>query len=304
MALKGNLKDLNVVEFFQTLYQQNKTGEFIIENPKKIFTVISFHDGKIIDVKTSDKQNSLELFLINKNIISLEDMKKIVHKSKVQLKKITTVLYEENIIPEIIKNRLTDIYFKQIIFDVLLFEEGEFEFVNKEIDIYSCDVYFVHVEQILLEHLRQKDEITLIKTEIDVENVVLTKTGNLNEKLTGNEKEIYNLFGESIDINLLLKSALLVKFDVYKTVRSLVKKNLVTISKKLLIEEERQSIDNLSYFELIRIFIFVTIFISILLVSFYKTKEKFKTIKFSKIKIENINEDFNIENINKFLNEK
>ncbi len=304
MALKGNLKDLNVVEFFQTLYQQNKTGEFIIENPKKIFTVISFHDGKIIDVTTSDKQNSLEMFLINKNIISFEDMKRIITKSKIQLKKITTVLYEENIIPEIIKNRLIDIYFKQIIFDVFLFEEGEFEFVNKEIDIYSCDVYYVHVEQILLEHLRQKDETTLIKNEIDVENVFLTKTGNLNEKLTGNEKEIYNLFTQSIDINLLLKSALLVKFDVYKVIRSLVKKNLITINKKLLIEEERQSIDNLSYFELIRIFIFVTMFISILLVSFYKTKEKFKTVKFSKIKIENINEDFNIENINKFLNEK
>lgn len=304
MALKGNLKDLNVVEFFQTLYQQSKTGEFIIENPKKIFTVISFHDGKIIDVTTSDKQNSLEMFLINKNIISFEDMKRIITKSKIQLKKITTVLYEENIIPEIIKNRLIDIYFKQIIFDVFLFEEGEFEFVNKEIDIYSCDVYFVHVEQILLEHLRQKDETTLIKNEIDVENVFLTKTGNLNEKLTGNEKEIYNLFTQSIDINLLLKSALLVKFDVYKVIRSLVKKNLITINKKLLIEEERQSIDNLSYFELIRIFIFVTMFISILLVSFYKTKEKFKTVKFSKIKIENINEDFNIENINKFLNEK
>ncbi len=304
MALKGNLKDLNVVEFFQTLYQQNKTGEFIIENPKKTFTVISFHDGKIIDVTTSDKQNSLELFLINKNIISLEDMKKIIRKSQIQLKKITTVLYEENIIPENIKNRLIDIYFKQIIFDIFLLEEGEFEFVNKEIDIYNCDVYFIHVEQILLEHLRQKDEITLIKNEIDVENVVLTKTGTLTEKLVGNEKEIYNLFTESIDINLLLKSALLVKFDVYKAVRSLVKKKLISINKKLLIEEEKQSIDNLSYFQLIRIFIFATAFISILLISFYKTKEKFKTIKFSKIKIENLNEDFNIEKLNKFLNEK
>jgi len=311
--LKGKLSDFGIVSIFEMLNQQEKSGILTINSICSGEVNIYFMTGNIIELSYKDKNKNLGVFLVKKQIIQKSILKKVHSKARKEIKSITTVLNEDGYISKDLEELIIDVYYDDALREVLSIKEGDFSF-KPENKNEKQDYRIFYIDQILLEFVRQQDEIRVIKNFIPLSNAKISKLDANLSALNNEEQSLYELINQVDDLEKMRNKILIGYFDYINILVSLAKKKAITVT-NYINEEERLELtasyvddynssllsDKINVFMLaisVSAFIVVTIMISFRGIVLFK-----KDVGFVKdIKVENKESKFFKENYSNIIN--
>ena len=181
---------MQLSELLQWLSLGQKTGTLLIEG-RGVEKRVYFQNGRINSSSSSDQREYLGHFLVSHGYITEEELKmamEVQEESNILLGKILVMI---NAISETDLLRLMRKKAEESIYDVFLWTEGNFEFVDGELPELKMVPLSLDVTGIIMEGLRRWDEWKRIRVEIPDNQIVprIVKPLNL-DTLTEQEKLI------------------------------------------------------------------------------------------------------------------
>ena len=175
MAITGNLRTMQLSELLQWLSMGQKTGTLAIRGvagEKRVY----FQNGRIISSSSTIEREYLGHFLVSYGYITDEELTKameVQEESKILLGKILVMIgaiAEEDLV-ELIRIKACE-----TIYDIFLWPEGAFQFIDGEIPQRPMVPIAIDVTGIVMEGLRRYDEWQRIRHRVpsmkDVPTVV------------------------------------------------------------------------------------------------------------------------------------
>jgi hypothetical protein len=157
MGLSGNLQTMSAGDLLQWLGLAQKTGTLLIRNlnvEKRIF----FDRGKVISSASNDPREYLGQFLMSHGYITERELKKAMEvqdQSRILLGKILVMI---NAIAESDLLRLMRLKAEEEIYDIFLWTEGDFEFLDDELPKMELIPLDVEITGLIMEGTRRVDE--------------------------------------------------------------------------------------------------------------------------------------------------
>jgi uncharacterized protein DUF4388 len=190
VGITGNLNTMRLSELLQWLSLGQKTGTLLIEG-KGIEKRVYFQNGRINSSSSSDQREYLGHFLVSHGYITEEELKmamEVQEESNILLGKILVMI---NAIAETDLLRLMRKKAEESIYDVFLWEAGNFEFLDGELPELKMVPLSLDVTGIIMEGLRRFDQWKRIRVEVPDNQVVprIVKPLNL-DTLSEQEKLI------------------------------------------------------------------------------------------------------------------
>jgi hypothetical protein len=171
LGITGNLKTMQLGELLQWLSLGSKTGALLIDGhgvEKRVY----FQDGRIASTSSSDQREYLGHFLVSHGFITEEELKmamEVQEESQILLGKILVMI---NAIAESDLLRLMKKKAEESIYDIFLWPEGDFEFVEGQTPDQKMVPLSLDVTGIIMEGTRRYDEWQLIRQRVPDSSVV------------------------------------------------------------------------------------------------------------------------------------
>lgn len=171
MGITGNLRTMQLGELLQWLSLGSKTGTLLIDGhgvEKRVY----FQDGRIASTSSSAEREYLGHFLVSHGFITEEELKmamEVQEESQILLGKILVMI---NAIAEADLLRLMKKKAEESIYDVFLWTEGEFEFIDGDVPDQKMVPLSLDVTGIIMEGMRRYDEWQLIRQRVPDSSVV------------------------------------------------------------------------------------------------------------------------------------
>lgn len=171
MGITGNLRTMALSELLQWLSLGGKNGTLLVEGhgiEKRIY----FQNGRIASSSSSDQREYLGHFLVAHGYITEDELKmamEVQEESSILLGKILVMI---NAISETDLLKLMRKKAEESIYDVFLWEEGDFEFIDDELPDQKMVPLSLDVTGIILEGLRRYDEWKRIRETLPSMGVV------------------------------------------------------------------------------------------------------------------------------------
>ena len=157
MTVAGNLRTMGLADLMQWLSASNKTGVLVIDGTtytKKVF----FRRGNVVAVASDNPREMLGYYLVGWGYCSEDDLQYVIEMQdhfRVMLGELAVKLghLDADQLDEILRVKT-----EETIFDLIMWDEGEFRFVEGELperDFLDVDL---PVSTFLFEGIRQRDE--------------------------------------------------------------------------------------------------------------------------------------------------
>jgi hypothetical protein len=162
MALSGNLKTMLPGDLLQWLSLGQKTGTLVISN-KRVEKKIFFRSGRVISSASNDPREYLGQFLMSHGYLTEPELKKameVQQHSGILLGKILVMI---DVISEEDLQRLMRRKAEEEIYDIFLWTDGDFYFVDDELPHMEMIPLQVDVTGIIMEGTRRVDEWSRIR---------------------------------------------------------------------------------------------------------------------------------------------
>src|SRR5436309_4664935 len=173
MGVTGNLKTMLPGDLLQWLSLGQKTGTLIVTK-KGIEKKIFFQRGRIISSASNDPREYLGQFLMSHGYMSEPELMKAMQvqsESGIFLGKILVMI---DVIDEESLQRLMRRKAEEAIYDIFLWREGEFSFIDDELPTMEMIPLQVDVTGLIMEGTRRVDEWQRIRLLIPNETLVPT----------------------------------------------------------------------------------------------------------------------------------
>jgi len=157
MGVSGNLKTMHPGNLLQWLSLGQKTGTLVVTNgvvEKKVF----FRRGRVISSASNDPREYLGQFLMSHGYLTEGELRKameVQQQSRILLGKILVMI---DAISETDLVRLMRLKAEEGIYDIFLWRDGEFQFIDDELPPYEMIPLQVDVTGIIMEGTRRVDE--------------------------------------------------------------------------------------------------------------------------------------------------
>jgi hypothetical protein len=190
LGITGNLKTMQLSELLQWLSLGQKTGTLLI-NGHGVEKRIYFQGGRIYSSSSSDRREYLGQFLVSHGYITEEELKmamQVQEESNILLGKILVMI---NAISETDLLRLMRKKAEESIYDLFLWQEGSFEFVEGALPELKMVPLSLDVTGIVMEGMRRFDEWQRIRLRVPDDTVIPQIVRPLNiDELSEREKVI------------------------------------------------------------------------------------------------------------------
>ena len=171
MGLSGNLQTMLPGDLLQWLSLGQKTGTLVITN-KRVEKKIFFRRGRVISSASNDPREYLGQFLMSHGYLTEPELKKameVQQQSRILLGKILVMI---EVITEADLQRLMRLKAEEEIYDIFLWNDGDFYFIDDELPQMEMIALQVDVTGIIMEGTRRVDEWTRIRETIPNEAVI------------------------------------------------------------------------------------------------------------------------------------
>ena len=234
MGVSGNLRTMLPGDLLQWLSLGRKTGTLIVTRQaveKKIF----FKEGRVISSASNDPREYLGQFLMSHGFVTEDELKKAMEvqaQSGILLGKILVMI---DVIGEPDLQRLMRLKAQEEIYDIFLWQEGEFHFIDDELPKMQMVPLQVDVTGIIMEGTRRVDEWSRIRELIPDESMVPVIDVPIEPDADLNEVQV-NIAGK-IDGRRTIAEIVLESrasaFTVSQTMYHLVREGYVRMEEKL-----------------------------------------------------------------------
>jgi hypothetical protein len=229
MALSGNLQTMLPGDLLQWLSLGQKTGTLVISNSrveKKIF----FRNGRVISSASNDPREYLGQFLMSHGYLTEPELKKAMEvqlQSGILLGKILVMI---EVIAEEDLQRLMRLKAEEEIYDIFLWHDGDFYFVDDQLPQMEMIPLQVDVTGIIMEGTRRVDEWTRIRELIPNASLTPVPQAEIDPaELEEVEEQIVRAIDGRRTIADLVLESRSSEFMVSSTIYTLVRHNLVKL---------------------------------------------------------------------------
>ncbi len=171
MGLSGNLRTMLPGDLLQWLSLGQKTGTLVITN-KRVEKKIFFRSGRVISSASNDPREYLGQFLMSHGFLTEPELKKAMEvqvQSGILLGKILVMI---DVIGEKDLQRLMRLKAEEEIYDIFLWNDGEFYFIDDELPQMEMIPLQVDVTGIMMEGTRRVDEWARIREVVANDSVI------------------------------------------------------------------------------------------------------------------------------------
>ncbi|HYO75923.1 MAG TPA: DUF4388 domain-containing protein [Thermoanaerobaculia bacterium] len=229
MGLSGNLQTMLPGDLLQWLSLGQKTGTLVVAN-KRVEKKIFFRRGRVISSASNDPREYLGQFLMSHGYLTEPELKKAMEvqlQSGILLGKILVMI---DVISESDLQRLMRLKAEEEIYDIFLWNDGDFFFVDDELPKQEMIPLQVDVTGIIMEGTRRVDEWARIRETVPDESVipVLLKPLDGEELEEVEEPIVRAIDGKRTIADLVLESRSSA-FRVSSTICALVRHGFVTL---------------------------------------------------------------------------
>jgi len=223
MALSGNLRTMLPGDLLQWLSLGQKSGTLVISN-KRVEKKIFFRNGRVISSASNDPREYLGQFLMSHGYLTEPELKKameVQQQSGILLGKILVMI---EVITEADLVRLMRLKAEEEIYDIFLWNDGDFYFIDDQLPQMEMIPLQVDVTGIIMEGTRRVDEWARIRETIPNEAVIpqLVKEVDYTELEEVEEPIVRAIDGRRTIAELVLESRSSA-FTVSSTVSALVR---------------------------------------------------------------------------------
>ena len=237
MSVSGNLKTMLPGDLLQWLSLGQKTGTLLVSNKgveKKIF----FRNGRVISSASNDPREYLGQFLMSHGYITEEELMKameVQQQSRILLGKILVMI---DVINEEDLQRLMRLKAEEEIYDIFLWNEGEFQFLDDELPQMEMIPLRVDVTGLIMEGTRRVDEWNRIRTLIAHEALVpsIVKDIPPEELEDDAQRTVINAIDGRRSLAELVLESRSSSFNVASTVYHLAREGYVKLADPTLVE--------------------------------------------------------------------
>lgn len=176
MALEGSIAELNLIDLFQMLSFNQKTGVLQIENSETEKANVFFENGNVVGM-TRDGYH-VGLALIKSGALSKEAYEDILKKTGQNEDEIAREILERKIISEhdirkILRTRLED-----MIYSLFEWSTGHFKFEEKMIGLSDLFKFKIKTESLIMEGSRRIDEWSRLSSKIPSTSMIPVLSDN------------------------------------------------------------------------------------------------------------------------------
>ncbi|HAX97568.1 MAG TPA: hypothetical protein DCY12_01370 [Candidatus Atribacteria bacterium] len=235
MALKGKIDDFGIVEIFQLISQQQRSGVLTIKSSGKKADIF-FANGMITKVRPfylSLKKDSFGDAAIKARLVTDEELQRALAIHNESLKDLEEVFLDMNLLSVSQIQKVNNYLLVETLYDVLQWKSGDYEFSLKEIEYDKRLSIIIPTEHIILDLLRMIDEETELCQKIPHLGIVFQKNP-LDEKtlvainkLTSNEKTIYRLVDGTKTTQDIICQSLFGRYNTLKALHSLLEGHII-----------------------------------------------------------------------------
>lgn len=171
MGLSGNLRTMLPGDLLQWLSLGQKTGTLVITN-KRVEKKIFFRSGRVISSASNDPREYLGQFLMSHGYLTEPELKKameVQQQSNILLGKILVMI---DVIGEKDLQRLMRLKAEEEIYDIFLWNDGDFYFIDDELPQMEMIPLQVDVTGIMMEGTRRVDEWARIREVVANDSVI------------------------------------------------------------------------------------------------------------------------------------
>jgi hypothetical protein len=229
MGLSGNLQTMLPGDLLQWLSLGQKTGTLVITN-KRVEKKIFFRRGRVISSASNDPREYLGQFLMSHGYLTEPELKKameVQQQSRILLGKILVMI---EVINESDLQRLMRMKAEEEIYDIFLWNDGDFYFIDDELPQMEMIPLQVDVTGIIMEGTRRVDEWTRIRETIPNEAVIPTSIKDIDDtELEEVEEPIVRAIDGKRTIADIVLESRSSAFTVSSTVSALVRHGYVKL---------------------------------------------------------------------------
>ena len=231
MGLKGDLATMGLEDIFQWLAVGKKTGILELkgfQHTKRI----SFHEGRITGVVSTDPREYLGQYLLAFNRITEEQLREALATQEDENLLLGRILVNRQIITEAEVRRIVQLKVDESIFDVFLWEVGTFEFHDGAQPPQKAVLLQLDVTGIVLEGARRKDEWKRIKKVIKGGDAVLDAISEAIAEmlpLAAEDADVLSRLDGTKTIDDLVLEMRATDFKIHKLLFDLYEKGMVRI---------------------------------------------------------------------------
>jgi hypothetical protein len=313
MAFKGNIEDLSLIDVLQLISQSGKTGIIHVISDE-LDAQVFLKEGKLIDIKSEGVDLGIKIgaYLLHKEVITKEELEVLLEKQNKMPVRFGTLLVNEGYIT---KEKLKDIMaelLKERFLRVLSIDKGTYDFEQTIVEYNPEEVKPIDLNSILLDILKDLDEIKLFKTKIkgfDISyiksetklNIVIDDKVTNDEpvlvekdivKLNKNSYLVYSFIDGKYTINDIVDKTALSEHFVLKVIFNLYNIKLIklpdSISNKI---NDKPKLDRR---KLMNIITYIAILLLIALYAF--SLYQFTNINYNKILFRDYKKSHNLKN--------
>ncbi len=191
MAIAGNLRTMQLSELLQWLSTGTKTGTLVVRGvpgEKRIY----FNKGRVTSSSSTLEREHLGRFLVGFGFITEEELIRaleVQQESRILLGRILVMIgaIKEDELADLVRLKAAE-----TIYDIFLWTEGSFAFIDGEIPSLPMVPISSDVTGIVMEGLRRYDEWQRIKTRISTMRVIPSVVMQVGEDLGERDKMILN----------------------------------------------------------------------------------------------------------------
>src|ERR1700737_4703691 len=183
MGVSGNLKSMSTGDLLQWLSLGQKNGTLVVNN-KSVEKKIFFRAGRVISSASTPPREYLGQFLIGHGYLTESELMKameVQHQSGILLGKILVMI---EVISEQDLQRLMRLKAEEEIYDIFLWNDAEFHFVDDELPTMEMIPLQIDVTGIIMEGTRRVDEGSRIREGVPNETVAPTGPRTSDPKTT------------------------------------------------------------------------------------------------------------------------
>jgi hypothetical protein len=171
MGVSGNLKTMLPGDLLQWLSLGQKTGTLVVSN-KAVEKKIFFKQGRVISSASNDPREYLGQFLMSHGYLTEPELTKAMEVQRQSGMLLGKILVSIDVISEDDLLRLMRLKAEEEIYDIFLWTEGDFHFIDDELPKMEMVPLQVDVTGIIMEGTRRVDEWMRIRELIPNEVVV------------------------------------------------------------------------------------------------------------------------------------
>ena len=230
MNLQGDFEGLTLASILQLLCNDQKTGILTVLNGEEKSSVF-FDQGTIVYATSALKQSRLGFLLQSAGVISAQQLQKCLAFAKEKNYHLGKVLVQKGYISEDTLKKYNTKQVEVILYDLLLWEKGKFEYKDAKLNLTNMIVTQLNPMKLILEASRRIDELSVLKKVIPSDKLVFKMSGKVQSKeeikLNANEWRVLSLIDGTRSVRQVILESGYDEFAVYKIFFSVISSGLI-----------------------------------------------------------------------------